>query len=157
MADPLSITASIITVLQLAGSVASFFLSCRDAAKGEDGIVQKLLRELQGLTNVLEPLEKLATQHGNGTHSLEAFSTLSGPLNDCKGVLEKLDNELKSVTGAQGLLKLRKIMTWPFKEKDVQSSLKLLNGRKSTLALALQNIQMYSGPPRESHFVAESS
>ncbi len=143
MADPLSITASIITVLQLAGSVASLCLSYRDATKSKDGVLHQLLDELKGLTNILDPLAKLARDHGWETKSLESLNKPGGALDECKVLLETLQTELESVVVAQGVKKLGKILVWPIKEKGVQSLLKRLYQRKSTLALALHQVQMY--------------
>ncbi|KAI9881492.1 MAG: hypothetical protein M1830_000055 [Pleopsidium flavum] len=145
MADPLSITASIITVLQLAGSVATLCLTYRDATKSKDGVLHQLLDELKGLTNILDPLAKFAKDHGGGTRSLEALNEPEGALDECRVLLEKLQTELESFVDAQGVKKLSKILVWPIKEKEVQSLLKRLSQRKSTLALALHQIQIENG------------
>lgn len=143
MADPLSITASIITVVQLAGSLATFCQSCREATKGKDGIIQQTLDDLEGLTDVLGPLAQLATDHGSETPSLRALAKPGGAVDECRVLLDALRTELESVFGAQGVKKLGKILVWPMKEKDVKSLLERLSQRKSTLALALHNVQMY--------------
>ncbi len=143
MADPLSITASIITVVQLAGSIASFCLSCNEATKGKDSIIQQILEELKGLTDVLGSLAQLAKEHGPETRCLRALADAGGALDDCKVLLETLKTELESVLVARGMTKLGKILTWPIKEKEVKALLERLSQRKSTLALALHNVQMY--------------
>lgn len=142
MADPLSITASIITIVQLAGSLAAFCVSCKEATKGKHGIVQSILEEVEGLTDVLGPLAQLAKDHGAETQSLRRLATAGGPLDDCKGLLEVLKTELESLLGAEGAKKLGKILLWPIKEKEIKSLLERLSQRKSTLALAFQNVQM---------------
>jgi len=143
MADPLSITASIITVVQLAGSLGSFCLSCKEATKGKDGIIQQILDELKALTDVLGPLAQLAKNHGPDIQGLRALGNAGGALDDCKVLLETLKTELESVLATQGVKKLGKILVWPIKEKEVKSLLERLSQRKSTLALALHNVQMY--------------
>ena len=142
MADPLSITASIITVVQLAGSITSFCLSCREATKAEDGIIQQILDELKGLTDVLGPLARIAKDHDTETKSLGALANPGGSLDECRVLLEALQTELESVIAAQGVKKLGKILGWPIKEKEVKTLLERLSQRKSTLALALHNVQM---------------
>lgn len=144
MADPLSITASIITVLQLASSVVSLGLSLKNAAKTDGGILQQLLDELRGLSNILEPLAQLAVDHGQEAKSIEALGKPGGALDGCRVVLEKVKIELDSVVSAQGVKKLGKILVWPAKEKEVQSLLRQLTERKTTLGLALHNIQLYT-------------
>jgi len=143
MADPLSITASIITVVQLAGSLASFCLSCNEATKGKDSIIQQILDELKSLTDVLSSLARLTEENGPATHCLRALADAGGALDDCKVLLKTLKTELESIVAAQGVKKLAKIFTWPIKEKEVKSLLERLTQRKSTLALALHNVQMY--------------
>lgn len=143
MADPLSITASIITVLQLAGSVVTLGLTLRNAAKTDGGVIEQLLDELKGLTNILEPLAQFAEGHSQEAQSVEALSKPGGALDGCGVVLEKLRIELDSVVSAQGVKKLGKILVWPIKEKEVQSLLRQLSARKLTLGLALHNVQVY--------------
>ena len=142
MADPLSITASIITVLQLAGSVTSLCLKYKDAAKSKGGILQQLLDELQGLTDVLNPFTRLVEEHGQDTISYEALSKPSGALGECRSVLGHLQSELASIVAAQGIQKLGKVLAWPMKEKEIRSLLQKLNHSKATLMLALHGVEM---------------
>ena len=153
MADPLSITASIITVLQLAGSVVSLGLSLKNAAKTDGSVLQQLIDELKGLTNILEPLAQLAEGPSQEAKSIRVLGEPGGALDGCRLVLIKLQNELNAVMGAQGVKKLGKILIWPIKEKEVQSLLRQLSERKATLGLALHNVQVYVTLLRSSQLV----
>lgn len=143
MADPLSITASIVAVLQLAQQVVSLCLSYRDAAKSNGGVLQQLLDEVESLTDILDPLAKLAGDHGGRKNSIQVLSKLAGAIEDCGALLGILRAELESVLIARGVKKLGKVLAWPIKEKEVQSLLNRLNQRKLTLALALHHVEMY--------------
>lgn len=153
MADPLSITASIITVLQLAGSVVSLGLSLRDAAKTDGGVLHQLLDELKGLTDILETLSGLGKDHSLEASSVEALGKPGGALDGCRTVLEKLRIKLESVVNAQGVKKLGRALAWSFQGKEYQSLLRQLSDRKTTLSLALHNVQVYV--PASHHLILD--
>jgi len=101
--DPLSLTASIITVIELSGAVVRICYNFRKSVKGASGEAAKITKELNALHNVLEQLLEFAeSEERAGTSRLSSLSSLTkldGPLARCQGELEILGQKLKPETG----------------------------------------------------------
>jgi hypothetical protein len=134
MADPLSISASIIGVLQLSAVVVQHINSMKDASEER----KKLLNEIGTTSDFLAIINnpvRLA-QHGD---SWESLRKPGGPLEQLEAVLKKLDAKLAPATG---LSKVKKAVTWPFKKGEIEGLLGSIERQKTLLGLALQNDHM---------------
>jgi len=70
--DPLSLTASIITVIELSGAVVRICYNFRKSVKGASGEAAKITKELNALHNVLEQLLEFAeSEERAGTSRLD--------------------------------------------------------------------------------------
>jgi len=136
--DPLSLTASIITVIELSGAVVRICYNFRKSVKGASGEAAKITKELNALHNVLEQLLEFAeSEERAGTSRLSSLSSLTkldGPLARCQGESEILGQKLKPETG---LKQIGNALSWPFKEGEVRKALEGLGSIKASLQLAL--------------------
>lgn len=135
--DPLSLTASIIAVLQLSGNVISYLNDVKDAPKESNSI----LLEVSSVTGLLYTLRNLIdTDKGDGyLDVVRSLAVPSGPLDQFKAVLEQLSKQLQPVTGVR---KAARVFKWPFKKEEVKELLATIERQKTLFSLAIQNDQV---------------
>lgn len=132
MADPLSLTASIIAVIEISTGVLSCSYRYVSKVRGAENDVIKLINAVTGLKGILSDLRGLIeTESDNVPHRLK---TLEGPLEICTELLKELYSKLGP---APQEVKLFKALVWPFKEKELLSILERLEKQKSTMILVL--------------------
>jgi hypothetical protein len=163
--DPLSLTASLIAVLQISGSVISSLYAYRNSVKTAAKEAARIIDEVNSLRGVLEGLLQAVgggEDHGDdddredsgreaGAARLRTFQQLAAPggeLDRCRADLEALQTQLgvaedgrqKNVvtdSGAARWKALKQALLWPLKEADVRYVLENLQRAKGTLGLAL--------------------
>ncbi|EDN91972.1 hypothetical protein SS1G_07834 [Sclerotinia sclerotiorum 1980 UF-70] len=139
--DPLSISASLIAVLQITGSLISFCYDYRQGAKHASKEIVQIQDELNSLKGLLDSLLKLAEKSEADGKQLSTFELLlkdDGPLSMCKLELENLREKLeKGGVGKNGWIGLKNVLVWPLKEGEVRKTLSVLERLKSTLLLGL--------------------
>jgi hypothetical protein len=144
--DPLSITASIIAILQITNAVVSI---CYDYSSATRNSSQELvIEEVKSLRNILENLEQLAKRAEVGDPTAEqrlpALKLLcepGGPM--VKSLLElgRLQKKLTPPDWVGQDRSTRKAIVlalgWPLKEGDTNKTLEKIGRFKYTLGLAL--------------------
>ena len=135
--DPLSLTASIIAVLQLSGTVISYLNDVKEASKDSYSI----LLEVSSVTGLLYTLRSLIeTDKGDGYLDVaRSLAVPYGPLDQFKTTLEKLSKQLQPATGVR---KAARVLKWPFKKEEVKELLSTIERQKTLFSLALQNDQV---------------
>ena len=151
--DPLSITASVISVLQAAGAVISVCCDYRSAVKGSSWEVPRVLEEVRALRNVLRTLEDLADKaeapSSDGKSRLPALKSLcdpdTGTLIKCRTELNNLTTKLTppewiGPTGSKrrGLVQA---LTWPLKIGETEKVLASIERFKTTINAAVATDQ----------------
>ena len=151
--DPLSITASVIAVLQAAEAVISVCCDYRSAVKGSSWEVPRVLEEVRALRNVLRVLEELAdkaeTPSSDSKSRLPALKSLcdpdTGTLIKCRTELNNLATKLTPPewTGPAGSKRrgLVQALTWPLKKGDTEKVLASIERFKSTINVAVTTDQ----------------
>lgn len=143
MADPLSISASIIAVLQLTSVVAKYLKD----VKGGAGDRLRLREEIRSAVALLEMLKDRIEDdddedEGDGgdmsawRDSVQQLAVSDGPLDQFKKSLERLVKKLVPTGTFQNL---KKSLAWPFDKKDVDENLRSIERQKSLFSLALEN------------------
>ncbi|GAQ42481.1 serine/threonine-protein kinase chk2 [Aspergillus niger] len=152
MSDPLSITASVIAVLELAATTTRYLREIKHGAADR----LQLRDELRSTTYLLEMLrdriddaEDAAVTLGMGKSILtESLVGLDGLLVLVQSVLQDIISRLcpQSKFGQRSLS-----LTWPFTKKDITEKLACLERLKGSLSLVLQNdlIKMVQSSHRE--------
>jgi hypothetical protein len=142
--DPLSVTASLIAILQISGTVISTLYEYRKGVKYASKDAAKIIEELNSLRGVLECLLSAAENEELVTEGLSRLSTFrqlakpNGELERCKVDLLALNAELQPESGWKAL---RQALIWPLKETDVKNTLDNIQRYKSTLHFALSTDQ----------------
>jgi hypothetical protein len=137
MSDPLSITASIIALLQLTKSVVDYV---KDVKGGSDDRV-KLRDSIWSTISLLEMLkfrfEDAALDEVK--MSSEIMVDVRVPLRELERVLERLVGKLAPASRLQRAVQN---LAWPFDKEEVRNLLSSIESQKSHLALAMQNNHM---------------
>ena len=139
MAEPLSIGASIIAVLQLTATVYKYVNCVKESS-------QERSRLRDGIASACTPLYMLrdrldeAGQDASLLSSVQSLGGQNGPLDQFKKLLESLADRLASVDSKYRKLGgLRRNLGWPFRKDEVESILRAMESQKSLFHLALQN------------------
>lgn len=134
MADPLSITASVIAILQLSQSVVTVLTSVYDAS--EDG--NKIMTEITSVTGILYHLKDLAERAqwaGDWPGVMQTLTLPHGPIDQLKCALVDIYSKVKP---AAGLRKVGRSFVWPFQKGQVKDLLTTIEHQKSLLLIAMQ-------------------
>jgi hypothetical protein len=135
MADPVSISASIITILELSKRVLNYL----NGVKGASDDRRRLLSEVASISGLLYHLKDRAEQTQRSYSLLKTLQSLEGP----KGPLESLDLTLKTLesklTPAEGWKTVKRAIDWPFQKEEIKEILQRIERYKSLFSLALQN------------------
>jgi ankyrin repeat domain-containing protein 50 len=142
MADPLSLTASLIAIAQISGSIISLCYDYRRGFKGAQKEVVQIFRETQSLRNVIEQLIQLLDKDdkddvGGKVHlpSLRNMSLSDGAFSEFQNDLKKLEDRLRNpVTKWQ---RLGDQLLWPLRERDVKEALGSIHRIKGIVEFGL--------------------
>jgi hypothetical protein len=135
MSDPLSISASIIAVLQLTGTVISYLKDVHDAP--QDRI--EFLIEVSGLDGLLDALQKRVQEAKFGDPwltELQALGVENGPLDQFNSDLRRLASKLEPLNG---LRQIRRRLTWIFNKTEINDILSKIERMKTLVTFALTN------------------
>jgi hypothetical protein len=133
MADPLSISASMLTVFQVAAAVVRYIGDLKDTSKD----LARLKTEIDSLQNLLFPtIERLTGPEGQDLATMHRLSALKDPLKEFRISLEHLEKKLAPTAG---LSKARKVLTWQFQKSEIRNIIGTIERQKTFLVLALQS------------------
>lgn len=138
MADPLSISASIVALLQLTSTVVQYINNVKDASKER----LRIRDEISCTSFLLYMLEGRVQQAHLGEPWLSMRQSLDmpkGPLEQFRGALEQLASRLEP---SKGLKRVGKSLAWPFKTEEIKEILSTIERQKSLFNLVLQNDHM---------------
>lgn len=131
--DPLSITASILTLLQLTEKVVRYARQTKDAPKERT----RVLQEASGLVGLLITLKSLMDDCDPQDPWLRATSGLA----TSNGLLEQYRSALEKLTGkimpGDGLRKIGQALVWKFTKEDVSDLMSQIERVKSLVNIAL--------------------
>ncbi|KAK5127530.1 hypothetical protein LTR85_006869 [Meristemomyces frigidus] len=132
--DPLSVSASIIAVLQLAGSVLSYLKSVHDAPKECEHFAQETTNLHSLLVKLLARLQEPDSAQ-EWYREVRWLAVSDGPLDQCKTALAKLDSKLAP---AKGVAKLTRPLLWKLIRADVNGAMARTERLKTLTQIALQ-------------------
>ncbi|PSN71840.1 hypothetical protein BS50DRAFT_236580 [Corynespora cassiicola Philippines] len=147
--DPLSVTANVITVLQLANSIISICYDVRANLNKAPWSLTRVADEIKDLRNVLEQVEKASERLDQSctadSKQLCVFKLLvepeNGPLARCHEELAILEKKIVSSYGHRTSISKQRaflqVMGWQLKESDAKACLARIDRCKSTILMAL--------------------
>jgi hypothetical protein len=131
--DPLSITVSVLTLLQLTEKVIKYARQTKDSPKERT----RVLQEASGLVGLLITLNSLVDDCDPEDPWLRATSRLAmsnGPLEQYRCALEKL---VGKIMPGDGLRKIGQALVWKFTKEDISDLLLQIERVKSLINIAL--------------------
>ncbi|KAG8534359.1 uncharacterized protein KY384_001203 [Bacidia gigantensis] len=133
MADPFSLAASIITVVQATSYAIKFIGEVKDSSHE----CSKLLVELSMTAGILDSLKNLLESDSESSWLATAKSLAKpqGPLKEFGALVERLISKLKPATG---LRRAGKAIAWPFRREEVKDMLATIERQKTMFVLALE-------------------
>jgi hypothetical protein len=133
--DPLSITTSVIAVLDLCKKVIDYIATAKGATKDRSQLQAEILSCQTFLEALKDPPED-SDGRNDWANIIKTLEGVGAPLN----VLEETLGLLVLKLGPKkNVRKVVKVLTWPFEEKEVSKILKVVERQKSSLSLALEN------------------
>ena len=153
--DPLSVTASVITVVQAAEAVISICCNYRSSIKDASWELSRIIEETRALRSVLRLLEEVAdkaeTPGAPEQSRLPALRSMCDPdkglLRICCLELERLRSKLAPPgwSGPAGSKRrsLVEALSWPLKKRDTEKILRGLERLKNSINVAITADQMY--------------
>ncbi|KAI1399828.1 ankyrin repeat-containing domain protein [Hypoxylon fuscum] len=144
MADPLSIAASLIAVVQISGGIISLCYDYRRSVQDAKKEVATLQREVQSLRDVIEQLLKLLETDDNHYYLplLKKLIASNDSFQEYEDQFKKLEDRLRSP-----ISKWRQLgnqLMWPLKERDLMKDLGTIHRMKSILEIGLATDTAFS-------------
>ncbi|KAJ5552241.1 hypothetical protein N7494_001619 [Penicillium frequentans] len=135
--DGVSSVASVIAVIQLAGSIlktcAGYILEARDA-RDDVRTLQRAVAALEGILQKLKDI--LQGPHGA---TLSTSSSLASNISDCLIQLQDLEKKVDMGRGNRMMKRLGiRALKWPLKRTEIDKIINVLERYKSAFALSLQ-------------------
>ena len=134
--DPLSISASIVALVQLTGTVIEYLHGVKGASEDR----QNILSELTSVSSMLFILQDCVDQQE------DSWSLTLKLLNGSEGLLAQLRTSLgilvSKLSPVKGLKKVGKAFAWPFQKGEIKEILNIIERQKALLTLARQNDHM---------------
>lgn len=140
--DPISLSAAIIPIVQLAGSCLAqcykYGCAVHDAPKES----KKLTEELTSLSGVLVGVQGIAQD--DNVHGLLRFGSFEDLLGECRHSLEEAQDQIERAMGhendsARGM-KLVKRALWPLKKQDTLDLVAKVERMKTKLTMTLTTV-----------------
>lgn len=140
--DLISLTASVIAIIQLTGSLAKICGGYIGEVRNAQEEILKLCQAITDLEGTLQDLQN-CLQSDNG-ETLPTTSRLANSIDHCLSELQKLERRLdpgkrKALMNKVGL----RAFKWPLKRGEVENIVKNLERYKSSFILSLQMDQTY--------------
>lgn len=143
MAEPLSVAASIVALLQL----TSIAIKCINSWSKKSMVVDNLSKELKSLHNVLLRLKEFRERQPEQLPALQSLDGSDGVLGQAQRTLEKLVDMLSDAgdasKGADWMKRGRAALRWPLREKEIEETLRCLERYKSGLLLMIGQDSLY--------------
>lgn len=135
MADPLSVTASVLAVTTTAIAAIRSLCDTIKSFRSRDKTLQRLQETLQHLTTILESLEQVINA------DTLVLTLLEGPIDRCKEVCNEFEQSMKKFHGKSktGLLDWTKL---EFMRGDINEFIGTIDGYKSTITVGLGTINL---------------
>jgi predicted nuclease with TOPRIM domain len=133
--DPLSITASIIAIIQISSDIVSYVNGATGATKER----KRLRDEVRACEFILQRLNDEASDVEEGNTWSETIKALEGPDAPLGRLRDALNIVKAKLEPKKGLKNAFSTLKWPFDEKEVEKVISAIEREKNLLNLALAN------------------
>jgi hypothetical protein len=137
--DPLSVTASIIAIVELSGAICGFLYSLKGTSKD----IAQCRLEISNVSNMLEKLSDRLDEASSGDAwfvQAQDLAAANGPIEQYMAALEQLQEKLAS--SASSRTKIGSALSWKFSKEEVADILTRIERLKSLTQIALEMDQL---------------
>lgn len=135
--DPLSLTASIIAILQLTSTVINYLNDVKNASKDLARCATEASNVYWLLTNLKYRLEEAKSENASWHIAVRLLNVTNGPLDQYRSALEQLQSKVTRAS-ASGLQKAGRALVWKFSKHEVDDILSRIERLKSLTQIALE-------------------
>lgn len=136
MADPLSVVASLASIITISIQLTSTIRTYTTGVAGAPATVSQLRKELLNLQNVLKDLASFLTSN-SGQEAFDPDSSLFIAAEDCVVKLRGLSVKFERFTSGKGLRGVLERLKWPLDETETRRTLNDLHRYTSLFQFAL--------------------
>jgi Fungal N-terminal domain of STAND proteins len=140
MADPLSITASVLAVITAAVQSTNSLCEAIKRFKDRNKTLRRLQDELGDLTNILDSLTKVTNDEAS------MLTLLQGPIERCSQICGEFEQSMK-VFGGKSRTGFRDWTKMEFMRGDINEFIDTIAGYKSTISVGLGTITVLVAIP----------
>ncbi|KAJ9664790.1 hypothetical protein H2198_000136 [Neophaeococcomyces mojaviensis] len=133
--DPLSITASIIAVLQLTTTLTNYISNVGNATSDQKKVAVEASNLYGLLTNIRFRVEEVRSD-GAWFNQVKLLGVDNGPLEQFKHILEKM---VEQITLSRTRDRIKSALTWRWTKSEVDEALKQMERLKTLITIALTN------------------
>ena len=133
--DPMSMTASIVAILQLTTTLTGYINDVRKATKEQARIAVEASNLYGLLTNLRYRVEE-ARSDEPWYNQVKLLAVKDGPLDQFKDTLEKM---VERISTSRKRDQIKSILTWTLTKTEVDNALARMERLKSLLSCALNN------------------
>jgi hypothetical protein len=141
MADPVSLTASIITFIALADRIIGAARYCIESVRDAPTDIQIILGEVSSLKAIVEGFDDPDWRKNAATSLAAGLFRKFGPIESCRRCLSGLEGLLPPQADDGATAKRRRTtmaeLAWPFKQPKARKLLAEISHHKATLLLAI--------------------
>jgi hypothetical protein len=138
MADPLSMTASIITVLDLCTKIVVFLREVKGGSTQRNLLIREIYSTKGILESLIDTVQSADTTPEAWSKTIQSLKEKGSPLDLLQEVLTCFHDELCRVL-AKGIGGYARSLLWPFKKEEVEERLRVMDRQNLLLTLALEN------------------
>lgn len=135
--DPLSVTASIIAVLQLTSTVINYLINAKDASKDQARCATEASNIYHLLTNLKYRLEEAKSENASWHTAVRSLAVANGPLDQYKSALDQLQSKVATASTSR-LHKAGRALVWKSTKDEVANILSRIERLKSLIQIALE-------------------
>ena len=136
--DPLSAASGVAGLLNLTIQVGMTIGAYANSVKGASKSAQKLEREIQAFSSVLEQLCDFLRSKDAGHLVFEPISVLLIATNSCDKELSDLEKKLEKFSIGDKASRILQRLSWPFTEKENQETVDAIHRWTQLYSLSLQ-------------------
>src|SRR6266566_2465669 len=142
MADPIGTTASILTLVDVCAKMIQYIQDVKDGSSERTRLRMEIIATKGILEALVTTVKDAEAAPESWSETIRSINQNGCPLVLLHGVLIALHDELGRAASANRIERASRSLLWPFKKKDVEQRLKVIERQKSLLALALDNDHM---------------
>ena len=143
MADPLSVTASVVGLLAVAGKMSNMLYSLVGKAKEAPSLANSVLMEMSDITAAVGQLQKFINGHARidaARGSLILVEHVLTTLTGCVTTYSELESILDGLNIDSGMGTFDRVV-WSLKESSIRGIVQRLQNHKISLTLMLNILQ----------------